>query len=154
MAPRSQWRFKHSRVYIFKIVIYSYVYITVIQDIINFILSHIWKTKINLTLWAWCYLAITGNFFCVYPIINKNGVYMWTGTFNVAINKHLCIYNVTKPVTFNTTLVSTFREKLKYITNMFQTIKSSLDYVGLTLVHRLRVWTVCRPSLAYIILIH
>ena len=35
-----------------------------------------------------------------FQIIIKYGVYMWTGTFNVTINEHLCKYNVTKYVLF------------------------------------------------------
>ena len=35
-----------------------------------------------------------------YTYIIENGV--WTGTFNVTINEHLCKYNVTKSVTFIT----------------------------------------------------
>ena len=38
----------------------------------------------------------------MYPINIENGMYMWTGTFNVTNNKHLCKYNVMKPVTLNT----------------------------------------------------
>ena len=41
--------------------------------------------------------TISGN-----QIIIENGVYMWTGTFNVTINEHLCKNNVTKSVTFIT----------------------------------------------------
>ena len=43
-----------------------------------------------------------GKICSVYPIFIENGVYMCTGTFNVIRNEHLCEYNVTKPVTFNT----------------------------------------------------
>ena len=38
----------------------------------------------------------------MYEIIFENGVCMWTDTFNVTINEHLCKYNVKKAVTFNT----------------------------------------------------
>ena len=38
--------------------------------------------------------------FSLYQIIIENGVYIWTGTFNVTINEDLCEYNVTKYVTF------------------------------------------------------
>ena len=63
----------------------------------HFYIAHIWEAKINLYIvrnvfiWSLWEQILSG-----YQTTIDNGAYMWTGTFNVAINEHLCKYNVTK----------------------------------------------------------